>query len=94
MPLDLDKLRRELARVRRPRSATITPMPGGSPVEVSVGDEVEFDYEGETRRVRVLAITHWGLRAWDEVKSRMRGFSFTKIGAAERPPETDEAASG
>lgn len=89
---DLERLRRELARISRPRTAVITPLPGGPAVEVSVGDEIEFDYEGETRRVRVLAITEWGLRAWDEVKAGMRGFRFDKIGTTGDGMQADEEA--
>jgi hypothetical protein len=91
---DIENLHREVARLSRPRSAVITPTPGGSPVEVRVGDEVEIAYEGELRRVRILAITDWGLRCRDLDKQSMRSFTFMKIGAAEMPHETDEAASG
>lgn len=90
----VERLRRELDRIRRPRSASITPTPGGPSVEVHVGDIVEIMYEGYARRIRVLGITSWGIRAWDEAKAGMRGFRFDKIGAEERPQETDAAASG
>lgn len=94
----VERLHRELARISRPRKATITLTPGGPAVEVEVGDEIEFDYEGERRRVRVLAITEWGLRAWDEDRRAMRSFSFTKIGSASdgtpADEETGEAAQG
>lgn len=94
----VERLHRELNRLRRPRKATITPITGGSPVEVSIGDEVQMVYEGELRRIRVLSITAWGLRAWDEDRRAMRSFSFTKIGSAGiQPPadqETGEAAQG
>ena len=92
MPLDLAKLRHELARIRRPRSATITLTPGGPPVEVRPGDELEISYEGEGRRV--LAIMPWGLRCWDQDRSATRSFRFGKIGAEEPPQQTDAAASG
>lgn len=88
----IERLHAEVNRIRRPRSVTITPAPGRQPVEVGLGDEVEISYEGEARRIRVLAITSWGLRCRDLDKQSMRSFKFTKIGAAERPPETDEAA--
>ncbi len=91
---DTGNLYRALAWITRPRKAVITPTPRGPPVEVAVGDEVQIVYEGEVRRIRVLAITAWGLRAWDEVKAGIRGFRFDKIGAAGQPPETDTAASG
>lgn len=91
---NIQNLHREVARLSRPRSAVITPTPDGRPAEVSVGDEVEIIYEGELRRIRVLAITSWGLRCRDLDKQAVRSFKFTKIGAAEGPPETDGAAQG
>ncbi len=89
---DIDNLRRELDRVRRPRQVTITPALGGPPVEVGIGDSVEIVYEGERRQVRVMAVMAWGIRAWDEDKGAVRAFCFEKIGR-QKPDETDEAAS-
>ena len=87
----VEKLERELDRLRRPRTAMITPVPGGQPVEVGVGEAIDIVYEGEARRVRVMAIMPWGIRAWDEAKSGMRSFRLDKIGQ-KTPHETDEAA--
>jgi hypothetical protein len=61
---------------------------------VRPGDIVEIVYEGERRKVRVLAVTAWGLRCWDEDRSAIRGFCFGKIGTEEKLQETDTAASG
>ena len=75
-----------------------SPAPGKAEVEVRPGDELEIGYEGENRRVRVLAVMPWGLRAWDKEKAAVRAFKFDKIGAANvgTPPdhETDAAALG
>jgi hypothetical protein len=90
--MDIDRLRRELGRVRRPHQATITPAPGVPPVEVSVGDMVEIVYEGEVRRVRVEGVMPWGIRYWDLEKEGMRAFRFEKIGR-QKPDEMDTAAS-
>lgn len=90
---DIDNLRSEMDRVRRPRSATITPSPGGPSIEVTVGDIVEIEYAGERRRVRVLAVMPWGLRCWDMEKKAPRVFKFERIGR-ETPREMDAAASG
>lgn len=78
----LERLAAERGRVRRPRQATITPGPGMPTVEVRHGDEVGFLYEGESRRVRVLAVMPWGVRAWDLDKQALRAFKYDKIGAA------------
>jgi hypothetical protein len=88
----IERLHREVARLNRPRSAIITPTPGGWPTEVRVGDEVQITYNGELRHVRVLAITSMAIRAWDLDKQSMRSFTFMKIGAAKTPRETDAAA--
>lgn len=82
----VERLHRELARISRPRKATITPTPGGPSVEVEVGDEIKFDYEGERHRVRVLAITPTAIRAWDLDKKAMRSFKFDKIGTTGETP--------
>lgn len=79
----LEQLHAELNRIRRPRQATLTPGPGLPPVEVRVGDEVAFLYGGEARRVRVLAVMSWGIRARDLDKEAVRAFKYGKIGVAE-----------
>lgn len=79
----MEKLRAEVARLRRhDDKATITPSPGGTPVEVGPGDELEIMYKGECRLVRVMSVAAWGVRCWDVAKSAVRAFKFEKIGAA------------
>jgi ribosomal 50S subunit-recycling heat shock protein len=89
---NLERPQTEVGRVRRPRSAVITPAPGLPEVDVSVGDIVEIEYDGDRCRVRVLAIRARGLLVRDFDKRCFRAFSYELIGR-ERVHETDAAAS-
>ena len=93
---DLGKLRHELERISRPRKVLITPTPDGPAIEVNVGDEIGIVYQGETRQIRILAITSWGIRARDLDKRATRAFRFDRIGTTgdgtSVTEETDEAA--
>jgi len=77
----IDRMRTKFGRKRKRQNATITPAPGMQPIKVAFGDHIEFIYEGELRRVQVLAIWDWGIRGWDADRQALRGFSSAKIGA-------------
>ena len=72
----LERLRPE---VKRLRGCRVLSAPGQPLDDLRLGAEVSFEYEGQLRHARVVAVTPWGFRGWDLDRHGWRSFRSEKV---------------